>query len=299
MALIGARLVAVEPGYCAIALEPRPEISQQHGYVHAGILAALVDSAGGYAGYTLFPEESSVLTVEYKLNLLAPAQGERVIAEGFVVKPGRTLAITRGEVHAERAGARTLVAHHAADADGDARQAGYLTDDVRRSRGPASVFEDPWTILRRSISITAKRSTCCARRCAQFAADEIAPRAADIDRGNVVPGRPVAQAGRPGPARHHRRGSLRRHRAGLLAHIVAMEEISRASASVGLSYGAHSNLCVNQIRRNGSDAQKRSYLPKLDFRRARRRARDERAGLGIRRRVDAPARRAARQCATC
>ena len=110
MALIGAELVAVEPGYCAIALAPRPETSQQHGFLHAGILATLVDSAGGYAGYTLFPAGSSVLTVEYKLNLLAPAQGERIVAEGFVVKPGRTLAITRGEVHAERGGARTLVA---------------------------------------------------------------------------------------------------------------------------------------------------------------------------------------------
>ncbi len=89
---------------------PRPEVSQQHGYVHAGILAALVDTAGGYAGYTLFPEDSSVLTVEFKLNLLAPAQGERIVAEGFVVKPGRTLAITRGEVHAERVGQRVLVA---------------------------------------------------------------------------------------------------------------------------------------------------------------------------------------------
>ncbi|MFI4887353.1 MAG: PaaI family thioesterase [Burkholderiales bacterium] len=110
MALIGAELVDVQPGYCSIALTPRPETSQQHGYVHAGILAALVDSAGGYAGYTLFPADSSVLTVEYKLNLLAPAQGERIVAEGFVVRPGRTLAITRGEVHAERDGARTLVA---------------------------------------------------------------------------------------------------------------------------------------------------------------------------------------------
>ena len=110
MSLIGAEIVDVEPGYCAIALVPRPEISQQHGYVHAGILATLVDSAGGYAGYTLFPEDSSVLTVEYKLNLLAPAQGERIVAEGFVVKPGRTLAITRGEIHAERAGRRTLIA---------------------------------------------------------------------------------------------------------------------------------------------------------------------------------------------
>jgi uncharacterized protein (TIGR00369 family) len=100
----------VAPGYCAIELTPRPELSQQHGYVHAGIVSAIVDSAGGYAGFTLFPEESSVLTVEFKLNLLAPASGERVVAEGFVVKPGRTLAITRGEVHAEKGGRRTLVA---------------------------------------------------------------------------------------------------------------------------------------------------------------------------------------------
>jgi uncharacterized protein (TIGR00369 family) len=110
MALIGAELIAVEPGYCAIALVPRPEVSQQHGYVHAGVVSAIVDSAGGYAGYSLFPEDSSVLTVEFKLNLLAPAAGERIVAEGRVIKPGRTLAITQGEVHAERGGRRTLVA---------------------------------------------------------------------------------------------------------------------------------------------------------------------------------------------
>jgi uncharacterized protein (TIGR00369 family) len=110
MRLIGAQLAEVAPGYCAIALTPRDEIAQQHGYVHAGVVAAIVDSAGGYAGFTLFPEDASVLTVEFKLNLLAPAAGERLVAEGFVVKPGRTLAITRGEVHAERDGRRTLVA---------------------------------------------------------------------------------------------------------------------------------------------------------------------------------------------
>jgi uncharacterized protein (TIGR00369 family) len=110
MRLIGAELVDVAPGYCAIALVPRAEIAQQHGYVHAGIVSAIVDSAGGYAGFTLFPLNASVLTVEYKLNLLAPATGERLIAEGFVVKPGRTLTITRGEVHAEHGGKRTLVA---------------------------------------------------------------------------------------------------------------------------------------------------------------------------------------------
>jgi uncharacterized protein (TIGR00369 family) len=110
MRLIGAELVAVEPGYCAIALVPHAGVMQQHGYVHAGIVSTIVDSAGGYAGFTLFPASASVLSVEFKVNLLAPAIGERLVAEGFVVKPGRTLAITRGEVHAEHGGKRTLVA---------------------------------------------------------------------------------------------------------------------------------------------------------------------------------------------
>jgi uncharacterized protein (TIGR00369 family) len=110
MRTLGAALESVEPGYCAISLIPRPEVAQQHGYVHAGVVAAIVDSAGGYAGFALFPEDASVLTVEYKLNLLAPATGERLLAEGFVVKTGRTLVITRGEVHADQGGKRTLVA---------------------------------------------------------------------------------------------------------------------------------------------------------------------------------------------
>lgn len=110
MRTIGARIAAVEPGYCAIELTPTPALSQQHGYVHAGIVAAIADTAGGYAGFTLFPADASVLTVEFKLNLLAPADGERLVAEGFVVKSGRTLTITRGEVSAHAAGRRTLVA---------------------------------------------------------------------------------------------------------------------------------------------------------------------------------------------
>ena len=110
MRLIGAELDDVALGYCAISLVPRPEVAQQHGYVHAGVVAAIVDSAGGYAGFTLFPVAASVLTVEYKLNLLNPAEGDRIVAEGFVVKPGRTLVITRGEVHAEQGGERRLVA---------------------------------------------------------------------------------------------------------------------------------------------------------------------------------------------
>ena len=110
MRTIGATLTVLDPGYCAIELVPTEAVSQQHGYVHAGVVAAIVDSAGGYAGFTLFPADSSVLTVEFKLNLVAPAQGERLVAEGFVVKQGRTLTITRGEVHGIERGRRTLVA---------------------------------------------------------------------------------------------------------------------------------------------------------------------------------------------
>ena len=110
MRTLGAELVAIRPGHCAIAVTPGPALSQQHGYVHAGVIAAIVDSAGGYAGFTLFPEDASVLTVEFKLNLLAPAQGGRIVAEGFVVRSGRSLTITRGEVYAESAGERTLCA---------------------------------------------------------------------------------------------------------------------------------------------------------------------------------------------
>ncbi|HEX8010076.1 MAG TPA: PaaI family thioesterase [Casimicrobiaceae bacterium] len=110
MRLFGARLVEIRPGFCSIELPYRTDLTQQHGYVHAGVVAAIVDSAGGYAGFTLFPEDASVLTVEYKLNLLAPAAGERLVAQGEVVKPGRTLTITRGEVFAEAQGKRTLCA---------------------------------------------------------------------------------------------------------------------------------------------------------------------------------------------
>src|SRR5436305_11954765 len=97
----------------------------------------------------------------------------------------------------------------------------------------------------------------------QFAADEIAPRAAGIDRTNQFPPdlwQKMGDLGLLGITAEEAYGGTQM---GYLAHIVAMEEISRASASIGLSYGAHSNLCVNQIGRNGSEAQKRKYLPKL------------------------------------
>jgi len=104
MRLIGARLVLVEPGRVDIELPFRDDLSQQHGYFHAGMTSAVADSAGGYAGYTLFPVDSSVLTVEFKINLIAPAQGERLIATGRVKKPGRTLTICEFEVVAVQGG---------------------------------------------------------------------------------------------------------------------------------------------------------------------------------------------------
>ncbi len=110
MQLIGARLTRVEPGAVDITLPYRVDLSQQHGYLHAGILSTIIDTAGGYAGYTLFPADSSVLTVEYKLNLLAPGEGEEFVAEGRVARPGRTLCIVQGEVYAQSGGHRTLCA---------------------------------------------------------------------------------------------------------------------------------------------------------------------------------------------
>jgi len=100
MTLIGAELVEVGPGRCEIHLPFRDDLTQQNNYFHAGIVSTLVDSAGGYAGFSLMPAGSDVLTVEYKLNLLAPGEGERLIAIGEVIKSGRNLVITRGEVYA-------------------------------------------------------------------------------------------------------------------------------------------------------------------------------------------------------
>lgn len=109
MAFIGARLIRVEPGLAEIELPYREELTQQHKYFHGGISTMIADSAGGYAAYSLFPATSSVLTVEFKISLLAPAAGEKLVALGRVVKPGRTLTITDLEVQAIRDGKATPV----------------------------------------------------------------------------------------------------------------------------------------------------------------------------------------------
>jgi uncharacterized protein (TIGR00369 family) len=105
MATLGATLTRVEPGAVEIAVDHRPGLTQQHGYFHAGVTATIADSAGGYAGFSLMPGDASVLTVEYKLNLLAPADGRRLVARGRVIRPGRTLVVTRVDVAVERDGA--------------------------------------------------------------------------------------------------------------------------------------------------------------------------------------------------
>ncbi len=101
MFLLGAEMTVVEPGYVEIVLPYRENLTQQHGFFHAGATATIADSAGGYAAFTLFPPDASVLTSEFKINLLAPANGARLIAKGRVVKPGRMLTTCDLEVEVE------------------------------------------------------------------------------------------------------------------------------------------------------------------------------------------------------
>ena len=107
MALLGATMERVAPGRVEIAVAFRPELSQQHGFFHAGVISTIADSAGGYAGFTLFPAEAGVLTVEFKINLLAAADGERAVAVGEVIRSGRTLTVCRLDAWVEKQGKRT------------------------------------------------------------------------------------------------------------------------------------------------------------------------------------------------
>ena len=99
---LGARLTELKPGMAELRTRYREELTQQHGYFHAGVSGSLADVACGYAAYTLMPEDSSVLTVEYKINLLAPAEGEELIVRARVMRSGRTLKICTADVFAKR-----------------------------------------------------------------------------------------------------------------------------------------------------------------------------------------------------
>jgi uncharacterized protein (TIGR00369 family) len=110
MHTLSASLESVAPGLVEIALTPGSAVSQQHGFVHAGALAAIADSAAGYAALSLMPPGVGVLTTEFKINLLAPAAGERILARGRVIKAGRTLTLAQTEVFSQTAGQEKLVA---------------------------------------------------------------------------------------------------------------------------------------------------------------------------------------------
>ena len=97
MATLGASLARVAPGEVDIELPNRPALAQQHGFLHAGILATILDSACGYAAFTLMPAEAAVLSVEFKINLLAPAAGDRFVARAHVIRSGRNLSVCQAD----------------------------------------------------------------------------------------------------------------------------------------------------------------------------------------------------------
>ncbi|MBA2524298.1 MAG: PaaI family thioesterase [Pyrinomonadaceae bacterium] len=112
MQLIGAELGRIEPGMVEIALSYRTELTQQNGYLHAGVVTAIADSACGYAAYSLMPAGSEVLSVEFKVNLLRPAKGDKFLAHADVIKPGKTLTVVKADVFgvSGEAGDQILVA---------------------------------------------------------------------------------------------------------------------------------------------------------------------------------------------
>lgn len=110
MATLGASLDRIEPGGVDIALPYREDLVQQHGYLHAGVIATVLDSACGYAALSLAEPGVAVLAVEFKVNFLSPAEGERIVARGRVVRSGRTLTVCKGEAFAVAGGQEQHVA---------------------------------------------------------------------------------------------------------------------------------------------------------------------------------------------
>ena len=110
MQLVGAELRRVGKGSVEIALPYSEDLTQQHGFIHAGIITTIADSACGYAAYTLMPEGSEVLSVEFKTNLLRPAEGNEFIAVANVIKPGKTLTVVKCDVYADAVDASRMVA---------------------------------------------------------------------------------------------------------------------------------------------------------------------------------------------
>ncbi|WP_026060574.1 PaaI family thioesterase [Pseudaminobacter salicylatoxidans] len=122
MSTIGAALTLVRPGVVEIEMPYSAELTQQHGFLHAGIISTALDSACGYAAFSIMPEDAAVLTIEFKVNLLAPGQGERFLFRGSVTKPGRTIVVADGQAYAFAA-------------DGEARLIATMTGTMMTVRG--------------------------------------------------------------------------------------------------------------------------------------------------------------------
>ncbi len=110
MGTLGAQLLRVEPGVVEIGLDWAPGLTQQHGFLHAGVVSTALDSACGYAGFSLMAADAAVLTIEFKINLLAPAKGQRFRMVGTVLKPGRTITVAEGQAFAIDNGQEKLIA---------------------------------------------------------------------------------------------------------------------------------------------------------------------------------------------
>ena len=110
MKTVGASIMKVSAGEVSIQFPFDPDLTQQHGFIHAGIVSTVLDSACGYAAFSLMPDDAAVLTIEFKINLLSPAQGEWFEAIGKVKKPGRNITVTEGELYAHQGDTRKMVA---------------------------------------------------------------------------------------------------------------------------------------------------------------------------------------------
>jgi uncharacterized protein (TIGR00369 family) len=128
MKTIAGRLVTIAPGYCEIELPFRDDLCQQHGFLHGGVVTAIAANAGGYAAFTLMPAGTSVVGVEYKLNLFSSPKGERVIARGRVLRPGKTLHAVQAELDAWQ--------------DGEWRPFGRMLATMMAAQGIPEVGED-------------------------------------------------------------------------------------------------------------------------------------------------------------
>lgn len=110
MKTVNASIIAIHPGEIELEFPYQSNLSQQHGFIHAGIVSTVLDSACGYAAFSLMPENAAVLTIEFKVNLLSPARGERFRAVGKVKKPGKNITVTEGELFSYVKGKQKLVA---------------------------------------------------------------------------------------------------------------------------------------------------------------------------------------------